>query len=240
MGDGRAPRSREPLSARRRARVLSRRRRRPAARRDLARLFQARHRFPDFRRIQVAERAVRLRTVLRAPPCARARAADPARRYPRARRAALGLGCLLRFPRHEASSRAPASGDRAPLRGTGYAEPARRRGARRRASPPEPNGTPCGRFSYSRSRRRAHRRAPCARARVWTPREPRSRAGIVTFTLAARSAADERLRAFLERRAIFTSARYCSGVGGVRVAIHLFNTRRDVYALLAAVDGFRL
>ena len=77
-------------------------------------------------------------------------------------------------------------------------------------------------------------------ARVWTPREPRARAGIVTFTLAARSAADERLRAFLERRAIFTSARYCSGVGGVRVAIHLFNTRRDVDALLAAVDGFRL
>ncbi len=76
-------------------------------------------------------------------------------------------------------------------------------------------------------------------ARVWTPREPRARAGIITFTFAAGVAGDERLRAFLERRGIFTTVRYCSGVGGVRAAIHLFNTRRDVAALLAAVDRFR-
>jgi selenocysteine lyase/cysteine desulfurase len=77
------------------------------------------------------------------------------------------------------------------------------------------------------------------RARVWTPREPGARAGIVTFTFGGGAAADERLRASLERRSIFTSARYCSGVGGVRVAIHLFNTRRDVTALLAVIDRFR-
>ncbi len=76
-------------------------------------------------------------------------------------------------------------------------------------------------------------------AQVWTPRDWAERAGIITFTFGAGAAADERLRAFLERRGIFTSARYCSGVGGVRVAIHLFNTRRDVVALLAAIDRFR-
>ena len=39
-------------------------------------------------------------------------------------------------------------------------------------------------------------------------------------------------------RSIFTTVRYCSGVGGVRVAIHLFNTRADLAALLAALDAF--
>jgi cysteine desulfurase / selenocysteine lyase len=75
-------------------------------------------------------------------------------------------------------------------------------------------------------------------ARIWTPREDAARAGIVTFTLGDGPAADEGLRGFLERRRIFTSARYCSGVGGVRVAIHLFNTREDLRALLAAIDAF--
>jgi cysteine desulfurase/selenocysteine lyase len=76
-------------------------------------------------------------------------------------------------------------------------------------------------------------------ARVWTPRESAARAGIVTFTFGRGAPADERLRAYLERRSVFATVRYCSGVGGVRVATHLYNTRKDVAALLAAVDLFR-
>ncbi len=76
-------------------------------------------------------------------------------------------------------------------------------------------------------------------ARIWTPREEAARAGIVTFTFGDGPAADESLRGFLERRRIYASARYCSGVGGVRVAIHLFNVREDLRALLAAIDAFR-
>jgi selenocysteine lyase/cysteine desulfurase len=77
------------------------------------------------------------------------------------------------------------------------------------------------------------------RAQIWTPHEPAARAGIITFTFGRRDASvDERLRSFLERRSIFTTVRYCSGVGGVRVAVHLFNTRTDIAALLAALDTF--
>jgi cysteine desulfurase/selenocysteine lyase len=77
------------------------------------------------------------------------------------------------------------------------------------------------------------------RAKIWTPREEPARAGIVTFTLGHGPTADEALRVFLERRRIYTSVRYCSGVGGVRVAIHLFNVREDLRELLAAIDAFQ-
>lgn len=76
-------------------------------------------------------------------------------------------------------------------------------------------------------------------ATVWTPRPERRRAGIVTFTFGGGAAADKRLHRSLERREIFTTARYCSGVGGVRAAVHLFNTRADLHALLAAIDEWR-
>jgi selenocysteine lyase/cysteine desulfurase len=76
-------------------------------------------------------------------------------------------------------------------------------------------------------------------ATIWTPREDKQRAGIVTFTFGDGPAADKALHAFLEARKIFTSARYCSGIGGVRVALHLFNLQSDVEALLQAIDTFR-
>jgi selenocysteine lyase/cysteine desulfurase len=76
-------------------------------------------------------------------------------------------------------------------------------------------------------------------ATVWTPREERSRAGIVSFTFGGSPAADKALRDYLERRAIFASTRYCSGIGGVRLATHLFNTPGDVRAFFAALDAFQ-
>ncbi|HUE39801.1 MAG TPA: aminotransferase class V-fold PLP-dependent enzyme [Candidatus Binatia bacterium] len=76
-------------------------------------------------------------------------------------------------------------------------------------------------------------------ATVWTPREDAARAGIVSFTFEHDPTADKGLRDYLARRKILVSARYCSAVGGVRVATHLFNTRADLGALLRAVDRFR-
>lgn len=73
-------------------------------------------------------------------------------------------------------------------------------------------------------------------ARIWTPRADAERAGIVSFTFGA---GDKLLRDRLERRGILTSARWCSGIGGMRVAFHLFNTREDLQALVAALDALR-
>lgn len=75
--------------------------------------------------------------------------------------------------------------------------------------------------------------------RVLTPERDDERAGIVTFTCGDGPTADEALRGFLEARAIYVSVRYCSGVGGVRVAVHYFNRRDDLAALLEAIDDFR-
>jgi cysteine desulfurase / selenocysteine lyase len=74
---------------------------------------------------------------------------------------------------------------------------------------------------------------------VWTPRARARRAGIVSFTFERDPQRDKALRDHLGRRKIFVSARYCSGIGGVRVATHLFNRREDIVALLRGVDEFR-
>jgi selenocysteine lyase/cysteine desulfurase len=75
--------------------------------------------------------------------------------------------------------------------------------------------------------------------RVFTPRAESERAGIVTFSIDGEPKTDRRLRKFLEDRKIFTTVRYCSGVGGVRAAVHVYTTREEVRQLLAAVDEFR-
>jgi selenocysteine lyase/cysteine desulfurase len=67
--------------------------------------------------------------------------------------------------------------------------------------------------------------------RLVTPRDPASRSGIVTFTLdevAKEAALIERL---LDAR-VMVSHRYTSGVGGVRVSCHFFNSSDDVGRLL--------
>ncbi|MEA2626165.1 MAG: hypothetical protein QOD06_2210 [Candidatus Binatota bacterium] len=83
-------------------------------------------------------------------------------------------------------------------------------------------------------------RALAARgARIFTPEADAERAGIVTFTLGGGPEQDRALRRFLEERGIVVSVRYCSGIGGVRVAVHFFNVAEDVARLLSAVDDFR-
>jgi selenocysteine lyase/cysteine desulfurase len=84
-----------------------------------------------------------------------------------------------------------------------------------------------------------HEALRSAGAAVLTPEAERDRAGIVTFTLDADPATDARVRDFLESRRIYVSARYCAGVGGVRAAVHYWNDRDDVAALVGAVREFR-
>jgi selenocysteine lyase/cysteine desulfurase len=73
--------------------------------------------------------------------------------------------------------------------------------------------------------------------RIVTPRDARHRSGIVTFTLddvAREAALVERL---LDAR-IMVSHRYTSGVGGVRVSCHFFNSAEDVARLIEEVGGW--
>jgi cysteine desulfurase / selenocysteine lyase len=72
---------------------------------------------------------------------------------------------------------------------------------------------------------------------VVTPRERAARAGIVTFSLGA----PERNVAVMEHllaRRVLVSVRYTGGVGGVRVACHLFNNEDDIGRLLEGVSYF--
>ena len=73
--------------------------------------------------------------------------------------------------------------------------------------------------------------------RIVTPREARHRSGIVTFTLddvTREAALVERL---LDAR-VMVSHRYTSGVGGVRVSCHFFNSAEDVARLLEEAGGW--
>lgn len=76
-------------------------------------------------------------------------------------------------------------------------------------------------------------------ATIWTPEVSAERAGIVTFTFGGGAEEDKRLRSHLQARRIYVSARYCSGIGGVRVAVHFYNDRDDLDALFAAIEEFR-
>ena len=73
---------------------------------------------------------------------------------------------------------------------------------------------------------------------VVSPREARHRSGIVTFGT-GHAASDLRLMKSLLTAGIAVSVRYTSGVGGVRVSCHVYNTLRDVDALLAAAEDWR-
>jgi cysteine desulfurase/selenocysteine lyase len=70
---------------------------------------------------------------------------------------------------------------------------------------------------------------------VVTPTDRRCRSGIVTFTLGD---AEDNLALvnFLQTNKVLVSERYTSGVGGVRVSCHFFNTQEDL-ALLVGLSG---
>ena len=73
---------------------------------------------------------------------------------------------------------------------------------------------------------------------VSTPRARAERAGIVTFSLGT----PERNAAIVDHllsRRVLVSLRYTAGLGGVRVACHLFNNQADIARLLEAVNEFQ-
>jgi len=73
---------------------------------------------------------------------------------------------------------------------------------------------------------------------VVSPREPGERSGIVTFG-AGTPRADASLLRWLLDAGIAVSVRYISGVGGIRVSCHLYNTLRDIDALLETAGDWR-
>ena len=73
--------------------------------------------------------------------------------------------------------------------------------------------------------------------RVVTPRDPACRSGIVTFGLGDVGREAALIEHLLDQR-IMVSHRYTSGVGGIRVSCHFFNTPDDITQLLDATRAW--
>jgi cysteine desulfurase / selenocysteine lyase len=69
---------------------------------------------------------------------------------------------------------------------------------------------------------------------VVSPREVQNRSGIVTFSVGT-AEQNVALMTRLQERKILVSVRYTSGVGGIRVSSHFYNSQEDVDRLLDAV-----
>lgn len=72
---------------------------------------------------------------------------------------------------------------------------------------------------------------------VVTPSEKRSRSGIVTFSIGSAERNLALMNHLLDHR-ILVSVRYTSGVGGVRVSCHFFNSKDDLFRLLNRIEDF--
>jgi cysteine desulfurase/selenocysteine lyase len=66
---------------------------------------------------------------------------------------------------------------------------------------------------------------------VLTPAAPEQRAGIVTFSAGDQEENVKLMERLLSRK-ILVSVRYTSGVGGIRVSCHFYNSEQDIDALL--------
>jgi cysteine desulfurase/selenocysteine lyase len=73
---------------------------------------------------------------------------------------------------------------------------------------------------------------------VVTPRAPQNRSGIITFSVGT-AEQNVALMTRLQERKILVSVRYTSGVGGIRVSCHFYNSQEDVERLLNAVGESR-
>lgn len=72
--------------------------------------------------------------------------------------------------------------------------------------------------------------------RVVSPPSPANRSGIIVFDLGQGAAKNIELKEYLLDQKILTSVRYTSGVGGVRVSCHFYDTIEDIDRLLNAID----
>jgi cysteine desulfurase/selenocysteine lyase len=73
--------------------------------------------------------------------------------------------------------------------------------------------------------------------RLVTPEAASNRSGIVVFDLGKGAQKNIELKEFLLDQKILTSVRYTSGVGGLRVSCHFYNTIEDVDCLLNQIDS---
>ena len=73
---------------------------------------------------------------------------------------------------------------------------------------------------------------------VVTPRAAQNRSGIITFSVGT-AEQNVALMTRLQERKILVSVRYTSGVGGIRVSCHFYNSQEDVERLLNAVGESR-
>jgi selenocysteine lyase/cysteine desulfurase len=69
---------------------------------------------------------------------------------------------------------------------------------------------------------------------VVTPRAPENRSGIITFTVGT-AQQNVALMTRLQERKILVSVRYTSGVGGIRVSCHFYDSPEDIDRLLGAI-----
>jgi len=68
--------------------------------------------------------------------------------------------------------------------------------------------------------------------RLVSPRDLRSRSGIVVFTARGGSGQDGKILARLRERRVCISQRYTNRVGGLRASVHFFNNEADVDTLV--------
>ena len=73
---------------------------------------------------------------------------------------------------------------------------------------------------------------------VVTPRAVQNRSGIITFSIGT-AEQNVALMTRLQERKILVSVRYTSGVGGIRVSCHFYNSQEDLERLLKAVGEFQ-
>ena len=71
---------------------------------------------------------------------------------------------------------------------------------------------------------------------VVTPRDPKHRSGIVTFSAGTAEKNVALMNGLLEKR-VLVSVRYTSNVGGVRVSCHFYNSMEDIERLLAELKS---
>ena len=67
---------------------------------------------------------------------------------------------------------------------------------------------------------------------------PLNRSGITSFTLPGGLEAERKLTARLAQEGIYVSLRYTSGVGGIRVSPHYYNSETDIERLLEITADF--
>jgi cysteine desulfurase/selenocysteine lyase len=74
-------------------------------------------------------------------------------------------------------------------------------------------------------------------AEVVTPAEKLYRSGIVTFSIGSAERNLALMNHLLNHR-VLVSVRYTSGVGGIRVSCHFFNSKDDLARLLSRAEDF--